>query len=1405
MESLVYNWKRFWYPRGSIASLIDGGYLRDPQGPYSNVLSPHVVPFASIASTPCLVLLAEPGMGKTETMKLEKGAIDAAVVEQGGRTLWLNLRSYSSDALLVNDLFMNPTFRAWCDGSHHLHLFLDSLDEALLRIDTLAPLLVDRLAGYPVERLALRIACRTAEWPTTFEEGLKELWGKDQVGVYELAPLRHVDVAEAARVHTIDPETFLQLVNENNAVPFAIKPVTLKFLLNTYLQSQAFPSTQTDLYLKGCRLLAAEDNKYRRDARKMGAFSPDQRLYMAGRIAAVTVFANRYAVWTDTDRGDVPEEDVPLSDLLVEEEALEGTAFSEAALRETLGTALFSSRGEQRMGWAHQTYAEVLAAWYVIQQRMTSTQIMSLLVHSDGKIVPQLHEVAAWLASMNSDIFRRIMQIEPYVLLRSDVATVDESDRQALVASLLGLFDAEQLLDRNRGLYRRLRHSDIADQVRPYIRDQRKGVLVRRAAIHIAEECRVQEVQDELVMVALDQSDDLIVRRSAAYAIARMGDDTVKAKLKPLAVGDAGADPEDELKGCGLMAVWPVHLTADELFSALQKPKSESLFGAYQGFILNHLLQHLQPAHLPAALEWVVKQPERYTLRYTFRKPLNYILLQAWQHLDVPGVLPLFAKAAWSRLKHHEHIVDQTGIDRVESSPSLAEMLRDDDEKRRRVALAVLPLLSSTNREWVSIVFSATPLVMRKDVPWIITQLSLADSVEEQTKWALLLAQVFDRQDLQQLEHIYEAYLHHPILAEQFSGLFNPIRLDSEQARRLKADYYEQLERQKRGGNPLLDPPPTVRVARALEQFESGNMDGWWILNLELMLEPDSPFYTDLLAPDLTQLPGWKAADTETQARIIQAAKQYVIAGDPATDRWLGTNTIYHPAFAGYRAIRLLLDVDQQFLETLSADQWQKWAPIILAYPTSNAEKERDIQEVLVYVAYQLAPNEIIRSLLVLIDEDNKQGEHLFNLSKVSRCWDAQLKQVLLDKLRDKKLKPQCVAGLLEELLKYQASGAYEFALTLIPIRMSKRGKARQKAISAARLLVYYSKDAGWPVLWPALLRDTGFGREVISALAHGGDRFADHIGQKLTEEQLAELFLWLEQQYPRQKDPKHDQLIMHEVTPRESIGQWRDGILRHLQYRGTYEACTALQRIAHELPHLDWLKWTILEAQTTTRRRTWVAPHPTTIIRLARNEQVRLVQSGEHLLSVIIESLERLEKKLQGQTPAAQFLWDNVGKATYRPKDENAFSDYVKLHLDEDIRERGIIINREVEIRRGIGGKGERTDIHVNAITKETKNQRYDVVTVIIEVKGSWHPEVLAAMQTQLVDRYLKDNECHHGLYLVGWFNCHQWKDEPGKRRAIKLGEDKQDVQKQLDDQAGQLSQQWVVVKAKVIDVRLR
>ncbi len=76
--------------------------------------------------------------------------------------------------------------------------------------------------------------------------------------------------------------------------------------------------------------------------------------------------------------------------------------------------------------------------------------------------------------------------------------------------------------------------------------------------------------------------------------------------------------------------------------------------------------------------------------------------------------------------------------------------------------------------------------------------------------------------------------------------------------------------------------------------------------------------------------------------------------------------------------------------------------------------------------------------------------------------------------------------------------------------------------------------------------------------------------------------------------------------------------------------------------------------------------------------------------------------------------------------------------------------------------------------------------------------------MQTQLVDRYLKDNTCNYGLYLIGWFNCNLWDSEDYRKRKspnITL----EQAKNKFENQAKGLSNGEINVRAYVLNTALR
>lgn len=101
-----YNWKRFWCPRSGRLNLGDrGGYLADPEAKYGYIGNPDVVRFEAIDDVPCLILLGEPGIGKSHALLAAHNNVVRTTANQGNQTLLLDLRSYGDENRLIRNLF----------------------------------------------------------------------------------------------------------------------------------------------------------------------------------------------------------------------------------------------------------------------------------------------------------------------------------------------------------------------------------------------------------------------------------------------------------------------------------------------------------------------------------------------------------------------------------------------------------------------------------------------------------------------------------------------------------------------------------------------------------------------------------------------------------------------------------------------------------------------------------------------------------------------------------------------------------------------------------------------------------------------------------------------------------------------------------------------------------------------------------------------------------------------------------------------------------------------------------------------------------------------------------------------------------------------------------------------------
>lgn len=1378
---------------------------------------------SGLSEKKCLVLIGEPGIGKTTCVKQEEKNLRAT----GQKCLYIDLRSVGTDIGLKEKIYKDREIEEWIQGDYELELFLDSLDECRLRVGNIVDVLIDVLVRMPLDRLKLRLVCRTSEWSSYMQDRLRNLWrghlGSEEdadeiVSVYEMLPLEENDIREFARYRGVDPDRFWSEAKKYGIEPFAQNPVTLQFLLSRFQERGSLTGiTRKALFKDGCEQLCSEPSASRRASGPRGGLALQQRRMVAERIAALMMFCGYTAV--SNKEVDVRDDILPISRIVGGEESEDQlqVEVNKEAVEKTLESPLFKSAGDpEHSCFVHQSYAEFLAAYYLFRHGVDWKRVKGLLVDpKSGRIFPQIRGVTAWLAALKRDFYKKIVELDPLLILAGDVASAgskEETDKlcEQLTEKLLELASREEIparyyWDLTQHLHR-LKHGRLIEQVDEYIWRREGEEGGRLLALNIAGACGLKELAEKLVDLASNTNEPYRVRCYALRAVRRMDDDlalsnATKDKLKDKLVrflsSSPDDDPDDELKGYAFSILWPDLISTDEVFEKLAPPNIEFFFGFY-GLFLARLGKQLKPSDLPPALKWVEKQPREHEIPHAFRRLMEDIFVKAAENLDDTIIVP-FAKAVFRRYVLFDYVI----IDREKRELFRAAIFKEEKDKlRKELVSEIVKSVADTEKTYVfgAMARSSLHLVQPEDMMWLIKMVLSGDTEPIRQAWAELARWVYNGSP-EHKKAVREAATESPELRDVFKELLEPDSPEARQARKLQKELEEISKR------PPLPFTPQEEVSRLLDKFEGGDLDAWWHLNIAMRRETDGSEYGSEFSPDLSAMPGWQNSDGETRKRILDAAYKYVLEKEPDVGSWLLSNTFRRPEAAGYRALFIIAkkgDTDR-----VPAEVWGKWAPIIIWYSifissvTSDStfvgsvgEEAGRLHSLLLCTAYKHAPDKVCDTLSRLIDKENEAG-HILIVKAIEPCWDDRIARLILGKAKQSTMKPPCVGTLLKHLLQHGVTEAVQFCKSLIQrIRSSKKGDTMERALHAAEALLLENPEDGWSFVWEAVKSDTDFGKRLFEMVSWPLDvkgktkRFLD----TLSEEQLANLFIWLEQQFPHCDDPKHEGSYV--VTTREQVAEFRDKVLAALRDRGTPQAVDAIERIRSKFPHLDWLKQVWLEAKEKMVENTWLPPRPADFLRLLLEKDKRFVQTGEHLLDVIIESLERLQQKLCGETPCAQFLW-NTGK-TYHPKTEPEISDFIKVHLKDDLEERRIIVNREVQIRRlSTRGIGESTDIHVDAVAEDG-----DIVTVVIEVKGCWNKNLFEDIRNQLRERYLK-GVTKYGLYLVCWFAAEKWDPEDDRKRRCD-GWTKKELMSRLQEKADQLSGSDLRIKVYVLDCSL-
>ena len=547
------------------------------------------------------VLLGEPGSGKTTLFE------SCSQAESGH---YVRARDFLELTL--------PT--GW-----HEPLFIDALDE--MRAGTADGRSVLGQVRSKLQQLGtpkFRLSCREADWlGHSDSQALKALVGKDQFQELHLEPLSADDIKTLVMVwqgsDEAGAELFVREATRHSLDGLLDNPQTLRML--TDATAQGWPQSKTETYAKACDKLAQEFNPEWQDATRNSALPQDQLLQAAGFLFALVLLANKSA-FTYGHANAEQDHRISLRDIPTEENSPDA-----AALKAVLKTRLFKSDGAGGFMPVHRTVAEYLGAKHLalrIAAQLPPQRVLALMTGEDGGVVPELRGLHAWLAvHVPSPLREAMIARDPLgVTLYGDVRHFSRPEKRKVLDALRDeatRFTYFRNQDWNSAPFGALATDDMAEDFKALLQSPDRSPAhqalldcVLDAMVHGS---AMPSLVDVLEGVVRDASYWPGLRKEALKVLVnpeKTATGSIEAqapRLKRLleAINShAVEDSNDELIATLLAALYPVHVSTQEIWTYFKQPKSDRLIGSYWSFWHDFAEKYAPTEQLPELIDSLI-------------------------------------------------------------------------------------------------------------------------------------------------------------------------------------------------------------------------------------------------------------------------------------------------------------------------------------------------------------------------------------------------------------------------------------------------------------------------------------------------------------------------------------------------------------------------------------------------------------------------------------------------------------------------------------------------------------------------------------------------------------------------------------------------------------------------------
>lgn len=1365
----LYNWKRYWKLVSKESTNISDMYSFDNYDNYDK----NTKQLNEIRNEKCLILLGDAALGKSTCLRQE----EQELIKENKSVLLIDLKNISGEHWLYEQFKKLETLTR---KNKEVYFLVDSFDEGQISFNNLVNSFVERLKESDIQKIYLRITCRTVVFPQLLLDKLQKIsikyrkiknlhndfiYQKEElaydgnekeklnVKVYKLQPLSKSDINEVLDCKKINKDIFY------NSIPLLDElqtPITALYVISHY--SEITNLSQYEIYERICLQLC---DKYNGPSNKQ-ILNNVERLNIASTLFSLMLFSNKYQLSINESSYNNNENILYLKnyfkDLKTVSDILKFSLPTNNII-EVLNTGLFTATGN-KVTCIQKTYLEFLVAKFILENKLYAN-FKNLMFDEYNKILPAFSNTICWLAEKDDTIFNELLKDNPDILLTSMVKYSSNWKNELLLkktfeiskCDIFGFTSFDQI-------FKKLNISKefIINFIKTYIYSQDSFLV--SLSISLLEMNNIIEYNKQIFNISISSNYSSSCRIHALYFLEQFDKDKFSNLQKYIDNFIVDNIEETSIYAYTLINLQIFNYLSEQQFLKLISQDFDNTFYYYIDAEIIAKEPTYHKIFIESTLKKLVRPDQEY---YAIEKLLKQLIeLLTFETED----LPYFSKLLDNIMNNPEFYLTQDIL-----SKKIKEM----------------PL----NDKHILLSFYFDKILSGKNLASMWDNISLFTKDDK-----LFLFKCF----LKTQNSDFKNFLFSVI---KNNSIFYPVIKISNKFNAISKEIFNVLKNMKLSDNETNLRIYSSRLKNKIKHLRYKLIALKRIItkdrpidNLRKILHKKSHIYSDwnsaiynlsfiknnknkgfLICPlNIEATEEFTFLNKFERSKLFDLAKYYIQNkkyNEFEIKEWL-TTTSFKPFMEMLiaPAMYLIYKNNIDFLRnlTLNSNLVDKCLPYILNYPNDNKfyDTKNCKKELLNYI-FKISREKLTNTFssiidtLLAIDNPDIYIDFLENLYFIE---DENFYEMLLGKLNilnniNSYTKTQF--DIFNHITEYLACKNYAKLVDSLKNVIFDEKKPIKLKVSAMRYLGYFNNT--YYLYNPILEKDDKIAQAYLKLISRDAYRTSynnmsnDICKCNFNDSELAQIYNLFETFYPSSEDTYPN----GEITERDEISEFKRSLINKCINEGHLQFFECLNKFKN----IEVKDFWVTRAKRNYSIKQYQFITTDALIDLILNTKCRVVLNEKHLFDIVIETLNDLKADIRNNSTYLR-VWNECENNSCFPKNEIALSDEIKRLLLKELN--NIIINREVEIRPKIAGKGSHiTDLLVQCKTVDNK-----IASIIIEVKGCWNPELRSSIRSQLYDRYLCDDNCYkYGIYLIGWYWCDKWDKE---RKDSKINKTKKE-----------------------------